>query len=170
MELIPFLIFAVIAFNVFKGFTKTTTKSGGSAKAMMQRLHQEIEKADKLQGETSHIDRYRKKSPTERGRDSLKQQGKSPWGETGAESPGARVATNYLKATRTTEAIKTARTASHKSPEQHGRRGRNVDQNRNRTREWGQRGDNGLFSGRTAIILFVIGGVVLFVLSNLPAS
>lgn len=168
MELIPFLIFAVIAFNFFKGFTKSSRPNvKSSPKDLMQRLHAQIEKAESLQSETPNMSRYKEKSPTQRGRDSLQNKERSPWGETGAESPGARVATNYLK---TTKAIKTARTASHKSPEQFGRRGRDVDQNRNRTREWGQRGDNGLFSGRTAIILFVIGGGVLFVLSNLPAS
>ena len=165
MELIPFLIFVVIAFNIFKGFSKTASKSSGSAKTMMRRMHEEIKKAEKLQGKTSHIDRYRQKSSTQqRSRESLQNQDKSPWGENGAISPGARVATNYLKK------AKTARKASHKSPEQYGRRGRNVDQNRKRTHEWGQRGDNGLFSGRTAIIVLVVGGVLLFVLSNMPAG
>jgi hypothetical protein len=140
MELIPFLIFVVIAFKIFSGFTKAASKTGGSAKAMMQRLNEEIEKAEKLQNEGSHIDRYRKKSPTQRGRESLQSKGQSPWGESGTVSSGARLAGNYA------QKAKAARKASHKSPEQHGRRGRNVDQNRNRTDEWGQRGDNGLLT------------------------
>lgn len=164
MELIPFLIFAVIAFKIFSGFTKAASKTGGSAKAMMRRLNEEIEKAEKLQTEGSHIDRYRKKSPTQRGRESLQSKGPSPWGENGTVSSGARIATNYAKK------AKAARKASHKSPEQYGRRGRNVDQNRNRTDEWGQRGDNGLLKGRNLIILLVVGGIVLYVLSNMPAS
>lgn len=164
MELIPFLIFAVIAFNIFKGFTKTTSKSGESAKTMMRRLHQEIEKADKGQNQGSHIDRYRKKNPTQRRRESLQSKGRTPWSENGAVSPGAQVASNYLQKT------KAARKASHRSPEQHGRRGKNVDQNRNRTNEWGQRGDNSLLSGRNAVILLVIGGIVLYALSQMPAG
>ena len=164
MELIPFLIFAVIAFNIFKGFTKTSSKTGGSAKAMMRRLHAEIEKAENLQSEGSHIDRYRQKSPTQQGRESLQGKGQSPWGENGTLSSGARVATKYVQKT------KAARKASHKSPEQHGRRGRNVDQNRNRTNEWGQRGDSGLLSVKAVIILLVLGGAALYVLSHMPAS
>lgn len=168
MELIPFLIFIFIAFKIFSGFTKTASKSGGSAKAMMRRLNEEIEKAEKLQHEGSHIDRYRKKSPTQRGRESLQSKGQSPWDENGAVSPGARVATNYLQKTQASR--KRARRESHKNPEQHGRRGRNIDQNRNRTDEWGERGDNGLLKGRNLIILLVIGGIVIYVLSQMPAS
>ena len=164
MELIPFLFFAFIAFQIFKGFTKTASKSGGTAKAMMQQLHKEIQKAEKLQGETTDNQRYRNKSPTQRGRDSLQSKGQSPWGENGAVSPGARVAKRYLQKERA------ARKASHKTPEQHGRRGRNMDQNRHRTHDWGQRGDAGILSGKNIIILLVIGGVVLFVLSKIPAA
>lgn len=168
MELIPFLIFAYIAFNIFKGFTKTASKSGGTAKSMMRRMHEDMQKAEKLQGKTSHIDRYRQKSPTQRGRESLQNKGQSPWGENGAASPGARVAANYLQKSQTVR--KKARRDSHKNPKQHGRRGSNIDQNRNRTDEWGQRGDSGLLSGQNFIILLVIVGVVLFVLSQIPAS
>ena len=168
MELIPFLIFAYIAFNIFKGFTKTASKSGGTAKSMMRRMHEDMQKAEKLQGKTSHIDRYRQKSPTQRGRESRQNKGQSPWGENGAASPGARVAANYLQKSQTVR--KKARRDSHKNPKQHGRRGSNMDQNRNRTDEWGQRGDSGLLSGQNFIILLVIVGVVLFVLSQIPAS
>ena len=168
MELIPFLFFAYIAFTIFKGFTKTATKSGGTAKAMMRQMHEDMQKAEKLQGKTSHIDRYRQKSPTQRGRESLQNKGQSPWGENGAASPGARVAANYLQKSQTVR--KKARRDSHKNPKQHGRRGSNMDQNRNRTDEWGQRGDSGLLSVQNFIILLVIGGVVLFVLSQMPAS
>ena len=141
MELVPFLFFAFIAFQVFKGFTKTATKSGGAAKSMMRRMHEDMQKAEKLQDKTSHIDRYRQKSPTQRGRESLQNKGQSPWGENGAASPGARVAANYLQKSQTVR--KKARRDSHKNPKQHGRRGSNIDQNRNRTDEWGQRGDSG---------------------------
>ena len=134
----------------------------------MRRMHDEIQKAEKLQHEGSHIDRYRKKTPTQFGRDSLQSKGSSPWGENGMVSPGARVATNYLKKSQASR--KKARRDSHKNPEQHGRRGRNVDQNRNRTDEWGQRGDNGLLSVRNVVVLLVIGGVVLYVLSQMPAG
>lgn len=164
MELIPFLVFIFIAFKIVSGFTKTAAKSGGSAKAMMRRMHEELEKAEKLQHEGSHIDRYRKKSPTQRGRESLKSTGQSPWGENGTVSSGSRLAVNYARK------AKAARKASHKSPEQYGRRGRNVDQNRNRTDEWGERGDNGLLKGRNLIVLLVIGGIVLYVLSLMPAG
>jgi len=118
MELIPFLIFAFIAFNIFRGFTKTASKvNGPSAKEMMKQLNAQN-----------------------------------------------RLAANYLKKE------KAKRRASHKNPEQRGRRGRNVDKNRNRTDEWGQRGDGGLLGGRNLIILLVIGGIVLYVLSKMPAS
>jgi len=53
---------------------------------------------------------------------------------------------------------------------QHGRRGQNMDQNRHRTDDWGQRGDSGPFSGKMAIILLVIGGGLLYGLSQIPAS
>jgi len=169
MELIPFLIFVFIAFNIFKGFSKTASKAGSeSAKAMMRRLHEEMQKAENLQNEGSHIDRYRKKSPTQRGSESLQNRGQSPWGENGVVSPGARVATNYLQKSQAVR--KKARRASHKNPEQRGRRGKNVDQNRNRTDDWGQRGDNGVLSGRNVIILLVIGSAVLYALSQMPAN
>jgi len=168
MELIPFLIFGYIAFTIFKGFTKTATKSGETAKSMMRRMHEEIQKAEKLQSETPDSNRYQRKSPTQRGRESLQSKGKSQWGENGAASPGARVATNYLQKSQNSR--KKARRDSHKNPKQHGRRGSNIDQNRHRTDEWGQRGDSGLLSGRNFISLLLIGGVVLYVLSQLPAT
>ena len=168
MELIPFLIFAVIAFNIFRGFTKTASKSGGSAKAMMRRLHEEIEKAEKLKSEVPHQSRYRDKSPTQRGRESLQSKGQSPWGENDTVSPGARVAVSYLKNTHETR--KKAHKASHKNPEQYGRRGKNMDQNRHRTDSWGERGDSGFLTGKSFLFLLVIGGVVLYVLSQIPAS
>jgi len=168
MELLPFLFFAFIAFKIFSGSKKVASKSGGTAKAMMQRLHEEIQKAEKLQGGTTDNQRYRNKSPTQRGRESLKSKGESPWGENGAVSPSARVATNYLQKSQASR--QKARRDSHKNPEQHGRRGKNMDQNRNRTDEWGQRGDSGLLSGKTAIILLVIVGGVLYVLSKMPIS
>jgi len=166
MELIPFLIFAFIAFNVFKGFTKSSKpKATSSPKDLMQRLSEQMERANH---NTSQKTRYQNMSPTQRGRESLQNKGQSPWGENGAVSPGARVAANYLQ--KSQAARKKARKDSHKSPEQRGRRGRNVDQNRNRTDEWGQRGDNGLLSGRNLIILLVVGGGALYVLSKMPAT
>lgn len=173
MELIPFLIFAVIAFNIFKGFTKTASKpQSGTAKTMMRRLHAEIEKANKLQSETPNMSRYREKSPTQRGRESLQSKGQSsPWNHehdlgdsTRNLSPGEQVAANYLKKT------KLNRKASHKSPTQHGRRGKNMDQNKHRTDGWGQRGDSGFLNGKTILILLVIGGAVLYALSQMPAT
>lgn len=168
MEIIPFLIFAFIAFKVFSGFTKTASNAGGSAKEMMRRLNEEMEKAGNLQNEGSHIDRYRQKSPTQRGRDSLQSKGQSPWADNSGMSQRAQQATNYLQKSQALR--KKERRESHKNPKQRGRRGVNVDQNRNRTDEWGQRGDNGLLKGRNVIILLVIGGVVLYVLSQMPAS
>lgn len=146
MELIPFLIFAVIAFNIFRGFAKAASKSqAGSAKEMLKR--------------------YQDTTPTQRGRERLDPKGQnSPWRDSTAGAPSARVAAKYLQKT------KAARKAAHKSPEQTGRRGRNVDQNRKRTDEWGQRGDEGLLTGKTAIILLVIGGAVLYALAQIPAN
>lgn len=166
MEIIPFLIFAVIAFNIFRGFTKAAKgNTSGSAKSMMQNLHAQIEKANAAQNRTPNMSRYQDQSPTQRGRESLSRKGaNSPWGENGSVSPGAQVAANYLKQT------KAARKASHKSPVQRGRRGKNMDQNRNRTDEWGQRGDRGFLNGKTLIILLVIGGGLLYVLSQMPAT
>ena len=95
----------------------------------------------------------------------------SPWDhehelgdDSGSRSPGAKVAANYLKNTRA------KRKASHKSPEQYGRRGKNMDQNKNRTDSWGERGDKGLLNGTTLVILLVFGGGVLYWLSKLPAA
>lgn len=156
MELIPFLIFAVIAFNIFKGFAKASPSSdtGESPKDLMQRLNAQIQNENRNNG------------PTQRGRESLARKNpNSPWGENGAVSPGARVAKNYIQKT-----ASVARKASHKNPKQTGRRGENVDQNRNRTDEWGQRGDSGLLGGRNVVILLVIGAVVLFALSQTPAN
>lgn len=156
MELIPFLIFAVIAFNIFKGIAKASPSSdvGESPKDLMQRLNTQIQNENRNTG------------PTQRGRESLaRKNANSPWGENGAVSPGARVATNYIQKT-----ASIARKASHKNPKQTGRRGENVDQNRNRTDGWGERGDSGLLSGRNVVILLVIGAVVLFVLSQTPAN
>ena len=163
MELIPFLIIAVIAFNIFKGFNKASSKSNPSPKTLMQRLNAEMEKAGQLQKETPHNSRSRNLTPTQRGRESLQSKGQTPWGGNGAASSGARMAAKYLKKE------KAKRKAAQKSPEQKGRRGRNVDQNRNRTYEWGERGDNGLLSPRNVIILLVAGAVILHVLSLLPA-
>jgi len=167
MELIPFLIFAVIAFNIFKGFAKSSTpKANTSPKDLMERLSEQMERANHNGSQKS---RYRNTSPTQRGRESLERKGQSsPWGENGAVNPGARVAANYLE--RSQAARKKARKDAHKNPEQRGRRGKNVDQNRNRTDDWGQRGDRGFLSGRNFIILLLIGGVVLFVLSQMPAT
>lgn len=153
MELLPFLFIALIAFNIFRGFSKASSNSGGGAK----------------------VNRYEEKRPTQRGRESLKRKGQAtPWGgnsgmsqggvSQGGLSQGGRVAASYLKKERA------KRRASHKNPVQSGRRGRNMDQNRNRSDDWGQRGDGGLLSGKTAIILLVIGAAVIYVLSNLPAS
>ena len=165
MELIPFLIFAFIAFKVFSSFTKTASKTGGSAKAMMRRLHEELEKAEKLQDEGSHIDRYRQKNPTQRGQERLQSKEKSPWGENGTVSPGARVATNYLQ-----KKASAARKASHKNPKQTGRRGENVDQNRHRTDGWGERGDGGMFSGASMVVLLGVGAAIIFAFSLIPAN
>lgn len=155
MEIIPFLIFAFVAFKVFSGFTKTSqTKVKSSPKDLMQRLNAQIENDSRNTG------------PTQRGRESLARKNThSPWGENGAGAPGARVAANYIQKT-----ARAARKESHVNPEQTGRRGRNVDQNRNRTDEWGQRGDSGFLNGRNVIILLAIGAVVLFVLSQIPAN
>ena len=150
MELLPFLIFGYIAFTIFKGFTKAAGKGAGRPLPR-------------------NSPRYREQSPTQRGRESLHSKGQSsPWGENGAVSPGARVAANYLE--KSQAARKKARKDAHKTPEQRGRRGKNVDQNRNRTDEWGQRGDRGFLSGRNFIILLLIGGLVLFILSQMPAT
>jgi len=167
MEFIPFLIFAVIAFNIFRGFTKAASKStshsGETAKEMMRRLQE--------QTQTPNMSRYQNNTPTQRGRESLqRKEQSSPWGDNGAVNPGGRVAVNYLRQKTQQQKAKTARKASHKSPKQTGRRGVNVDQNRNRTDEWGQRGESGFLSG-SGVILFLVGGaVILFVLSQLPAN
>jgi len=167
MEILPLLFFGYIAFQIFKGFTKSNaSQQGDSAKVMMKRLNAQIQEASKTQQRTSHQERYKTKTPTQRGRESLQRQGQySPWNDKGKASPGAQVAANYLKAQ-----TKAARKAAHKSPEQHGRRGKNMDQNRHRTDGWGQRGDRDFLSGKVVVSLLVIGGVVLYVLSQLPAT
>ena len=151
MEIIPFLIFMFIAFKIFSGFAKTATKSTETAKDLMQRLNEQVE---------------RTQSPTQRGRESLaRKEQNSPWGDNGTFSPGGQVAAKYLKNKANSDRI-----ASHKSPEQTGRRGRNIDKNRNRTDEWGARGDSGIFSGKVLVFLLVAGGIALSVLSRLPAG
>jgi len=151
MEIIPFLIFLFIAFKIFSGFAKTATKSTETAKDLMQRLNEQVE---------------RTQSPTQRGRESLaRKEQNSPWGDNGTFSPGGQVAAKYLK-----NKAKFDRVASHKSPEQTGRRGQNIDKNRNRTDEWGARGDSGIFSGKVLVFLLVAGGIALSILSRLPAG
>lgn len=159
MELIPFLIFAVIAFNIFRGFTKATKTKGPSAKEMMRQLN--------AQNRTPNMSRYKEQTPTQRGRESLARQEPSPWNAGSAARPGAQIAANYLKKTEATR--KRARKEALKNPIQRGRRGQNMDQNRHRTDEWGERGDSGLLSGRNAIILLVLGTAVLYGLSQIPA-
>ena len=163
MEIIPLLIFGYIAFQIFKGFTKVSSDSStDSAKSMMQNLHAQIERANTTQKPPRNLMQL---TPTQRGRESLaRKEASSPWGENGSVSPGAKVAANAL------EQSKAARKLAQKSPEQHGRRGRNIDQNRNRTDGWGQRGDSGALNGTTLIILLVIGGGILYALSKLPAG
>lgn len=200
MEIIPFLIFVFIAFKVFTSFSKAaSSEQGKTAKEMMRQLNAQMQQASKGQGRSSGMDGYEenvrttqgrqrisKKGPTARGRARLAERGStangrerlamrnqssSPWGHEhdlggndAPSSPGARVAANYLKK------AKTKRVASHKNEEQYGRRGMNMDQNKNRTDSWGERGDSGFLNGTTLVILLVIGAGVLYVLSNLPAA
>jgi len=166
MEIIPFLIFAFIAFKIFGGLSKSLSSDNGeSAKTMMKRLNAQIQETSQAQKRTSNQGRYQENGPTARGRERLEQKNQnSPWGENGAVSPGARVAADYLKKT------KAVRKASHKSPVQRGRRGKNMDQNRQRTDGWGQRGDNGLLTGKAVVILLIIGGGILYALSQMPVS
>ena len=178
MEIIPFLIFAFIAFKVFSAFNKvTTSEQGKTAKEMMRQLNKQMQQGSKGRGSTSNISNIRdfaEKGPTARGRErmALRKQNSSqnsPWDHEhdlggGPSSPGAKVAAEYLKKAQAT------RRASHKNVEQHGRRGMNVDQNKNRTDSWGERGDSGFLNGTTLVIILVIGGGVLYWLSQLPAS
>ena len=172
MEIIPFLIFAYVAFQIFKGFIRPSdpnsanAETSSSAKDLMQRLNQQMEQANRGQSNRNNS------SPTQRGRESLARKSQSsPWnhehdlGGNQAFSPGAQAAAKYLKTKTRAE-----RKASHKSPVQRGRRGRNMDQNRNRTDQWGERGDKSFFNGKTILIFLVIGGAVLYALSNLPAA
>ena len=173
MEIIPFLIFAFIAFKVFTSFSKAASSGQGkTAKEMMTRLNAQIQQASNAQNRASDMRPYEEKGPTARGRDriALKNQ-KSPWGhehDLGGNnaplSPGAKVAADYLKK------VKTTRIASHKNEKQYGRRGMNMDQNKNRTDSWGERGDKGFLNGTTLVILLVIGAGVLYGLSKLPAA
>ncbi|WP_026941658.1 hypothetical protein [Hellea balneolensis] len=163
MELIPFLIFAVIAFNIFKGFTKAAPSKDGNAAQIPNDLMRRLQ----MQMDASNDAR---KTPTQRGQESLARKTQSsPWGENGSFSAGGQTASKYLQ-TRLNTKTKSDRVASHKNPEQHGRRGKNVDQNRNRTDEWGERGDKGILSGKPLLFLLVLGGIGLYVLSNLPAG
>ncbi|MEP3891145.1 MAG: hypothetical protein ABJN69_11850 [Hellea sp.] len=174
MEIIPFLIFAFIAFKVFSAFNKVaSSEQGKTAKEMMRQLNEQIQ-ASKGQGSSSNIRGYTEKGPTARGRERMAMRNQhssqnSPWDHEhdlggGPLSPGAKVAAEYLKK------AQTKRRASHKNVEQHGRRGMNMDQNKNRTDSWGERGDSGFLNGTTLVILLVIGGGVLYWLSQLPAS
>lgn len=152
-----------IAFKIFSGFTKTATKSTETAKDLMQRLNEQMERT---QSSSVGNSGGRPKNPTQRGRESLaRKEQNSPWGDNGTFSPGGQVAAKYLK-----NKANSDRVASHKSPEQTGRRGRNIDKNRNRTDEWGARGDSGVFSGKVIVFLLVAGGIALSVLSRLPAG
>ena len=176
MEIIPFLIFAFIAFKVFSAVTKAaSSEQGKTAKEMMKQLNAQMQQASKGQGSTSNMSDYREKGPTARGRERMGMKNQnppqnSPWnhehdlGDNRPGSPGAKVAANYLKK------VQTTRRASHKNEEQYGRRGMNMDQNKHRTDGWGQRGDSGFLNGATLVVLLVIGGAILFVLSTLPAS
>lgn len=160
MELIPFLIFAVIAFNIVRGVIKAGKNTGGaSAKEMMRQLN--------AQNRTPNMSRYKEQSPTQRGRERLARQEQSPWNAGNAARPGAQIAANYLKKTEATR--QRERKEALKNPIQRGRRGKNMDQNRHRTDEWGERGDSSLLSGRNFIILLVVGGAVIYALSKIPA-
>lgn len=173
MEVIPFLIFAFIAFKVFSSFSKAaSSEPGDTAKDMMKRLNAQMQQTGNAQNRPTNINEYMEKGPTARGRERLAMKNQnSPWDhehdlgdDSGSWSPGAKVAANYLKTT------KARRKASHKSPEQHGRRGKNMDQNKNRTDEWGERGDGGFLNGTTLVIFLVLGVAILYVLSNMPAK
>lgn len=173
MEIIPFLIFAFIAFKVFSAVTKAaSSEQGKTAKEMMKRLNAQIQQASEGQGRPSNMSDYQEKGPTARGRERMAMKNQaSPWdhehdlgGNNMPLSPGAKVAANYLKKAKAT------RKASHKNPKQHGRRGMNMDQNRHRTDEWGERGDSGFLNGKTLVIILVLGGGILYVLSKMPAT
>ena len=108
MEVIPFIIFAFIAFNLFRDFKKATpSKSGKTAKEMMRQLNEQMQQASKGQGSTPNIREYAEKGPTARGRErmALRNQNSSqnsPWDHDhdlggGPLSPGAKVAAEYLK-------------------------------------------------------------------------
>lgn len=177
MSIIPFLIFAYIGYQVFISFTKAATKASREQKPrpkdLMRRLHE--------QNQAANSGRYKKSSPTQLGRERLARQGQNtPWGDSSAAAPtpATRTAPHYVQPKTqksisirpaNLEAKKRARKASHKNPVQHGRRGKNMDQNRHRSDGWGERGDHGPLSGKNIVILLVVGGGVLYVLSHIPA-
>jgi membrane protein involved in colicin uptake len=109
-------------------------------------------------GETSS---WKPKSdgPTARGRARLAQkpQISSPWQNAGETKP--QLYRPKFKGQK-------ARKASHKNPVQHGRRGRNMDQNRQRHEDWGQRGESGFLSGSGLLIVLAFGFIVLYALSQ----
>jgi len=164
MEALPLLIFLVIAFNIFRGFTKTAGKA--ASKTARDNMVQRLKEAQAAQNQNIQNEDWSFGKPNTSKR---KGHEKSPWGDNGSVAPGARVAANYLK-NKQLKKSRAARKASHKNPVQHGRRGQNMDQNRHRTDDWGQRGDSGPFSGKMAIILLVIGAGLLYGLSQIPAS
>ena len=160
MEFLVLLIFLAIGYNLFRNFmtsgpSKTGTTSGLSdIKSYLEKMQD---------GEFGDNGEWRPKadSPSARGRERLaqKRQQSSPWQD--AEWKAAQTKQARLKHQTA------ARKASHKSPKQSGRRGQNIDQNRHRSNDWGERGDKGFLSGKTMVILLVILFGVLYALSQI---
>ncbi len=159
MEFIVILIFLAVGYNFFRNFMTSGT-SGGSSKTKLSDIKSYLEQMQ--DGEFSENGEWEPKSdgPTARGRARLAQQsrGNSPWQNAGAKKP---------QASRAKSRTQKARKASHKNLTQHGRRGRNMDQNRHRHADWGQRGESGFLSGKGLLILLAFGFIVLYALSQI---
>lgn len=145
MDFLPLIFILWIGFLIFKNFVKSAGQSQFTDKG--NNILTAIERAAKENAETGDWTYSETKTPPLNGRD--------------------RMALNARQISETKK-IQKARKASHKSPAMHGRRGKNMDQNRHRTDEWGQRGDSGILNSKAFVILLVIGGVVLYALSQMP--
>jgi len=156
MEAISFLIFLAIAFNFFLNFM-TGGPSGKRSKADLSDIKPYVEPMQTDEFNENGAWPSKSDGPIVVAR-AQTSHARSPWQNTGV-TPS--------QASRAKSLEQIARKASHKNPVQRGRRGQNMDQNRHRHSDWGQKGDTGLMSGKAALIFLVILFAVLYVLSQI---
>ena len=156
--------FIVVLFFLWIGYSFLRNFMGGGKTGKSIDIESIIDNMQQSgSGETSA---WKPKSdgPTARGRARLSQkpQVNSPWQSAG-QSAGETKPQIYRPKLKGQK----ARKAFHKNPVQHGRRGRNMDQNRHRHEDWGQKGESGFLSGKGLLILLAFGFIVLYALSQI---